>query len=222
MLKKNKKNEQEKIKEVTRWDVFKDHYKNNLAFKSFVKLMGYFIFITALLIAVAVINPENNMPSLDNETTTTTDKETLTYKDVLENVYKNEHKLKISIVANNINYKIEATNKNNVLTGYLETIEGTHKFKIQDNIIKEIKLNNEVDNPDLFKDVDVDFIIPANMVNLLVAIKSVKQVKDDITTYTYDLTKNGSTYKVTTYVSNDTLNKIEIANEVNKYEIVYE
>lgn len=207
-------------------EVFLRNYKTVPGFKALIQLLGYFLFII-IIIAVAssaTDNSETNS-SLDDTTTTTITTTTSTtkfvYKDTLEQLKSNNKVIYTSAIINGETYIIDSINKDNVLSGYYETKSGTKRFKIENNKIYEINLETAKENNELFENLDIDFIIPANLVELLINNRSIKMLEDDIVIYTYDINKNNIKYEIKTYVKDDICYKIEIDGNESNYLITY-
>lgn len=204
------------------FDVFLRNYRNVPAFKSLVQLGFYvlfiFIFIGVLAGATTDVTDEE-----ENKTTTTTQvvKEKITYKEILENVYKEKRDFKIKINLNNVSYLIEANNSNGIITGYFETPETTKRFKMSNGKILELKLDEEIENNTLFNDIDLDFVIPANLINILINNRATKMLQDDYIVYKYKIDKNNLKYEVNTYVKDEKVEKIELKENENSYVINY-
>lgn len=204
------------------FDVFLRNYRNVPAFKSLVQLGFYvlfiFIFIGVLAGATTDVTDEE-----ENKTTTTTQvvKEKITYKEILENVYKEKRDFKIKINLNNVSYLIEANNSGGIITGYFETPETTKRFKMSNGKILELKLDEEIENNALFNDIDLDFVIPANLINILINNRATKMLQDDYIVYKYKIDKNNLKYEVNTYVKDEKVEKIELKENENSYVINY-
>lgn len=208
----------------TGFEVFLRNYKTVPGFKALIKLIGYFAFIFIIII-VAGLARDTEEP-IDTDTTTTTTVATTTtpkvvYKDTLEALKANNKVIYTSAIINGETYIIDSINKDNVLSGYYETKAGTKRFKIENNKIYEVNLETSTENNTLFEHLDIDFIIPANLVDLLIKNRSIKMIEDDIIIYTYDITKNDIKYEIKTYVKDDICYKIEIDGNESNYLITY-
>lgn len=209
----------------TGYEVFLRNYKNVPGFKALIKLIGYFAFIFMIIIVAAIARDEEGVDT-DTTTTTTTVATTTTspkvvYKDTLEALKANNKVIYTSAIINGETYIIDSINKDNILSGYYETKAGTKRFKIENSKIYEINLETSTENSTLFEHLDIDFIIPANLVDLLIKNRSIKMIEDDITIYTYDINKNNIKYEIKTYVKDDICYKIEIDGNEANYLITY-
>lgn len=202
-------------------DVIKRNCNANPSFKALVKLIGYLIFIFTLMFLIIVINPqkkENNK----NQTTSTNTQKSLTYKDILEDTKTKDLNIKINVKINEDVYLIEAVNKQGIINGYLETEEGTHKFKLIDGKILENILGSEKENMGLFADLKIDFIIPANLIDLLMGNRSYKSIDGEKTIYSHEITKDDIKYAIKNTIKDDIITNIDITCENATYNIAYE
>lgn len=213
----SKKDKPKKEKKETYFSNFIEAYKTNIAFKSLVKLIGYFIFIIILMILIAIVNFNKRA---DESADPTQPENNITYKEILESVYKDNYQYKMNAIINENIYSIDVQSKDNVITGYLENVNGIYRFKIQDGAVYEINLNQEIKNNNLFSEIDLDFIITPNLIEILLNNQSIKQI-DEETIYTYNISKSGITYQIKSYVNNNVLNKIEISNDNTEITINY-
>lgn len=210
----------------TGFEVFMRNYNNVPGFKALIKLIIYFAFIFIIIVVAAGANEaENNneTPVVDGTTTTTTTTTTkkIVYKDTLEALKKDNLVIYTSAIINGETYIVDSVNKNGILTGYYENKIGTKKFKIENNKIYELALDTKTENTKLFELLDIDFIIPANLVDLLLKNRSLKVLEDDIVIYTYEINKNNIKYEIKTYVKDDICYKIEINGNEANYLITY-
>ena len=219
---KRKKNEKGEELENA-YDVFMRNYKTVPGFKPLVKLLGYFIFIGILLVLASNITTTTTTKANTDKTTTTTTTVAVpkvTYGDILNKVVEDGRSYSITVKQGDLTYVIDESIKAGVLTGYLDSAEGIKKFKIEKNVIKEILLEQETVNNELFTTLEKDFIIIPNLINVLKSNKSIKEFEDIFTIYTYTINKNNVEYKIKTYISNEKCNKITINSNTQEYLIV--
>ena len=192
----------------TGFEVFLRNYKNVPGFKALIQLAGYFLAIGIIIFVAA--GAQEATSTGDNPattTTTTTTSQKVVYKDTLEQLKANNKVIYTSAIINGETYIIDSINKDGILSGYYETKVGTKRFKIENNKI--------------YENLDLDFIIPENLVDLLIKNRSLKMLEDDIVVYTYDINKNNIKYEIKTYVKDDICYKIEIDGNEANYLITY-
>lgn len=221
---KKRKTEEENQKENF-LDVFIRNWKSVPGFRSVIKLSFYLIFIFIFIIVVNVAsnqtgtkqqNPSNMVSS------TTKPIETITYKDVLENVVKNKKDVYMEAVIDGKKAIVDAVTNDENITGYYETDKSTKKFKIENDILYEVSLDHEIENAEVLNGLNIDFIVPAKMIEILKNSIPTKMINNEEVLYNYEISIDGIAYKVTTTVKESILTNIEITSEKEKYTIVYE
>lgn len=206
-------------------DVFIRNWKNVPGFRSVIKLGLYLIFIFIFIIVVNVAgNKTGTKKQNSNNIVSSTTKaiETITYKDVLENVVKNKKDVYMEITIDGKKAIIDAVTNENNITGYYETDKLTKKFKIENNVLYEVTLDHEIENDKILNGLNIDFIVPSNMIDILKNNIPTKMINNEKVLYNYDISINNIAYKVTTTVKESVLTNIEINSEKEKYTIVYE
>lgn len=215
---KRKKNEKGEELENA-FDVFMRNYKTVPGFRTLVKLGGYLLMIVIILVLASNVDFDSTTATKDDKTTTTTTAvaKKLTYGEILDKMTTIGTSIYISVVVNESNYVVEETvNKDNV-SGYLDTVNGIKKFKVQNNNIYELTLNNETLNNTFFESLDKDFIIPANLVTYLKQNTSIKTLEGESIIYTYNVTKNTINYEIKVHVSEEKCYKVEINSDTSNY-----
>lgn len=220
MSQKNKKQIPEEEKMENFFDVFMRNYRNVEGFRIIVKLAAYVLFIIIFIVLVNVLGTNdkviNDMPT----TTTETKEKYKTYKEILDNAYREIHPYNINITINNEEYKIDAINNVDSVTGYFKTKDKTTEFKIIDNLIYEITLKEEKENAQLFNNIDYEFINIKNLILLLEKNSATKKVEAGITSYEYTIIKDNVNYQITTNVIDEELDKITITSQNANYVII--
>ncbi len=222
-----KKNNEEENQRENFLDVFIRNWKNVPGFRSLIKLGIYFLFIFVFIIVVNLAEtnngPRKNVAS-NQEISSTTKKqeETITYRDVLDNAVKSNKDIYMEITINNKKAIIDAVTHDNIITGYYETDKLTKKFKIENNILYEVSIDHEIENDKVLNGLNIDFIVTANIVDILKNNIPTKMINNDEVLYNYDISINNIAYKVTTIVKESILTNIKIENDKEKYIIVYE
>lgn len=215
-----KKNNEENYEEVEQTPgkikLFFEYYKYVPGFKALVKLCLYFIFF-AVIISVVACNHETVNQEQKKEQTEEKQPTEKTYKEMLDELINNNMQILYNITINEDIYQIDATRKEHIMNGIYRTKESIHEFRIQDNIIYEIGLNEEKENPELFTTLNLTFILPDQLVTILESNKATKMLEDGNTIYNYDI--EATKYRVE--VKNNEINKIIITSELSTYTIEY-
>lgn len=189
------------------------NYKNNKAFKALVKLILYLVFFVVI---ISVVSLGSSSTYSERETTTTTTKKTVNYKEILSHIIKDNNTFTYEITLNeNDKVIIEYSIKENVLEGVYENKEKTSKFKIEDNKVYELKMNEQIETPELFSNLNINYINIYTLFNLLDQDKALKFIEGDLTKYEY----NYEDSKITTIVKEENIQNITIHEGVNDYTI---
>ena len=202
-----------KIKEL--YNKYKEAKKDPRK-KAGMKLLGYFIFFFIIaLIANIASNIEQTNTYNKTTTTTTTTKVIDSYVEKQKDLLIDKYKINYEIKFNNEVYSINGNIENNILNGYLENNNTIKKITIKNNMIYEIKDNEEI----IF---EVDFNI--NNLNLDDIINTIKQTsafikeKDNIKTYLYELDSK----KIYINCNNEYIENIKIEEISNIYNLNFE
>ncbi len=212
-MKKNK-------KENSSWESFKYNYNNLEGFDSLVKLIIFFVIcIIIILLAKTTINSDRK--AAENRTSTTQVSETDSLKKVLDTLIKKEATVKITqgdYVAIVKNVK----EVNGEITGlFQDSSKQLKEFKISDQKVYEIVLDEEVENEELFSNVNIDFVIPSVLVGILEENKMIKTTNGDNAKYTYEYIDGEKTYNIIVSVVLNNVDLISISNDNISYEITY-
>ena len=216
---KKKKEEKFEVQEEleTPWQVFMRNYKTVPGFKELVKLIAYILFFIIFVATMSIVFA-NNKDKINRSNTTTTTSQVLKYQDVLGKLLDHsDYTCRIKI--NNNNYIINGSYGNNILTGTIETAEGIHKFKIAENNIYEVVLDNETLNNELLKDINKNILMNDVIVNIL---KNNSGTKID-NTYKYsNININDINYNIDVVVNDNKVTNIKVSCDNISYDIVYE
>lgn len=214
-MKKNEVNEEEETKQSKLSLIF-TNYKENPAFKALIKLSLYFLLFLIIIVVVSFGNTnisEENTPVEEEPTEQIV--EPKSYKEMLNDVLIDNNSLKYEIKLNEEIYMLDYTIGNNILNGIIENNKGITKFTYKDNIVYEIKLNEEKENNELFNNMNLDFINIYSLINILSNSKAMKLLNDDTTIYNYTIEES----QVTVTVSNEKINTIDITEGLNSYKV---
>lgn len=123
---------------------------------------------------------------------------------------------KFSYVVTNLDnkYYITYDYADNIESGLFESeTTSLKKFVIKDNIVYEVVLNEEKENPELFLALKLEYININSLVDLLMNSKGLKMLEDDITLYKYDI----DGVKIDVSVKSDNIVNIEIIDADTNY-----
>lgn len=214
-MKKNNE-EKEEEKKPSKISLFFLYYKNVPAFKALIKLALYFIFF-AVIISVVACNQDTIKQMDEKDKVEEKEKTSLTYKEMLDALLASDLKITYNIIVNDTEYRIDANYQEKSLSGMFRTVNEIHEFKIKDDIVYEITLNEEKENMELLNNINLTYLLPDALITYLESNKATKMLSEGNTIYNYDI--DATKYAVIT--TDDWINKIEITNELFKYVIEY-
>ena len=223
MAKKKKKQElQEDERYENYFEVFMRNYRNVPGFKALMKIVLFFALVSIMMLITYL--GKSSQRELKSTTTTTTTKVTdvnensvVNYKDALEILMKNNHEVSMVIQNNDTKYQINYSIQDNIIDGYLETIAGTHHFKVQNDIVYEINLNEEKENPNLLNEFNINYFDTTKLINSLKNEIATKQLNNDKMIYHYII--DSINYYV--ILDNNQINNIQIKTDKYEYDISY-
>ena len=207
-MKNEKENKKEQLKEL--YSKFKIAWADPRK-KAGIKLLGYLIFFIILLLFASITSHMNKYKSPTNKTTTTTtapDK----YNDKQKALLTNKQSINYVININNIEYKINGTIENNILSGYFETPNGIKKILFKDNNLYE--LNNEEESL-LESEINKNLIDLEYILNLIKQNSAIISDKEETKTYTYNIDNLGLNIIVNT--NDENITQINIKESINAY-----
>nr|MCR5483001.1 hypothetical protein [Bacilli bacterium] len=95
------------------------------------------------------------------------------------------------------------------------------EFKISEQKVYEIVLDEDIENEELFKEININFVIPSVLVGILEDTKMIKSTNGDNATYTYDYEEGENTYSIIVSIVLNKVELITIKNDDITYEITY-
>lgn len=214
-MRKKKKNNEEKLENF--FDVLLRNYRNVPGFRAIVKLLIPLIFCFIIMIVVAT--GKSSLYDTVEDTTPKTEETTkLTYRQILDKVYTDSKNYLVDIKINEAEYHLEGKIEENTITGFIENVNGIKNFKINEENIYEIKMGKEQVNPELFNEINIDYIIPEKTIKMIESYTAdTKSAEDGNTKYNYNLENQ----QINVVVSNEKVLKISIEGENYSYIIQY-
>ncbi|MDD2238268.1 MAG: hypothetical protein PHH51_00075 [Bacilli bacterium] len=184
---------------------------NHPVYKSLMKLGGYTLFfIIFFIIAVSGRNDvENHQDKNINKN--------FSYNEMKNNLINNNLKIKYHIISNN-EYYIEGTIINKIFNGTLEQDDTIKKIKIDQENIYLIEKNTEKIDESILSDINLIYIFPSNIVNIINENASIMKQNENQKIYSYTIDKKA--YSV--FTTNDAINKIIILDNSITYELEIE
>lgn len=181
--------------------------------KAGIKLLSYFIFFFLLLLIATVSNNMPQISSNNNSTTTTTQVDK--YKDKQKDLLTNKYNISYVININDVEYKINGTIDNNIVSGYLESSSGIKKIVIKDNNIYEIINEEEVI---LESEININYLDLMYIISLIKPNSAIIKDNNDKKVYEYNIDSDNIVVE-----TNETMiNKISIKNETSSYILYFD
>lgn len=205
------------------FDTFKYNYKNTPGFESGLKILMFIVFSLVLIfIAKASIASEREYKA----TTTTVTKisgQTDQLKKILDATITKEAEITIEGPNDLVTKLTNVRETDGVVTGYLKSKEkGIKEYKIRSKAIYELDgSGNEFETDDLLPKVDVNFLIPSELVRILESNRTVVNYYEDSVAYTYFVESNEVANDIKVIIKDNVVNNIFIKNEIHTYEITY-
>lgn len=185
--------------------------------KAGIKLLSYFIFFIILFLLAFITNQINKTNNINKEPDKTT-KVTDTYINKLNSLLTDKYNIEYTLNNEEKVLKIDGVLNNNQINGYLEYDNTIKKIVIKDNNIYEIV--NDVENI-INLDYDISLLNLNNLITLLKSNSPIKEVKDNISKYTYNVTYKDLSLNIVVSME-EYIKKIDITNETLKYYLIFD
>lgn len=186
--------------------------------KAGIKLLSYFIFFIILFLLAFITNQINKTNNNINKEPDKTTKVTDTYINKLNSLLTDKYNIEYTLNNEEKVLKIDGVLNNNQINGYLEYDNTIKKIVIKDNNIYEIV--SDVENI-INLDYDISILNLNNLITLLKSNSPIKEVKDNISKYTYNVTYKDLSLNIVVSME-DYIKKIDITNETLKYNLIFD
>lgn len=186
--------------------------------KAGIKLLSYFIFFIILFLLAFITNQINKTNNNINKEPDKTTKVTDTYINKLNSLLTDKYNIEYTLNNEEKVLKIDGVLNNNQINGYLEYDNTIKKIVIKDNNIYEIV--NDVENI-INLDYDISLLNLNNLITLLKSNSPIKEVKDNISKYTYNVTYKDLSLNIVVSME-EYIKKIDITNETLKYYLIFD
>lgn len=215
-MKKNKKDDLYESK----WEIFLRNYHDVPSFKALVKLAGYFLFFLVFIIVVTSNRSTGTKENAETEKSEVTENVTRTYKDILNEFRSSKKKIEVNYKIDEVLTKITAEYENNTLSGIIENTQ-TIRFKIVESEVYQVLLETETLNPEILGTIKQEFLEPNKLIDILELNQATKRIEEAKLIYQYNIDYNNTNYNIIVNVVNESVNDIEITNELETYSIIY-
>ena len=176
-------------------------------YRTLFKLGGYFLFFL-IFFSIASIGNLNNIKN-DEE-------ENISYSMMKKALASANVSIKYNISSSS-DYFLEGTIINNILIATIEDDIEMKKIKIIDDQVYLIEKNIEVKKDILLNDINITYLFPSNIINVLNNQSSVMKQSGNQKKYTYDI--EGISYVV--YINDDAVEEIIITDNEILYSLKY-
>ena len=182
--------------------------------KAGIKLLSYFIFFIILFLLAFITNQINKTNNNINKEPDKTTKVTDTYINKLNSLLTDKYNIEYTLNNEEKVLKIDGVLNNNQINGYLEYDNTIKKIVIKDNNIYD------VDNI-INLDYDISLLNLNNLITLLKSNSPIKEVKDNISKYTYNVIYKDISLNIIVSME-DYIKEIDITNETLKYNLIFD
>lgn len=186
--------------------------------KAGIKLLSYLIFFLILFLLAFITNQINKTNNNINKEPDKTTKVTDTYINKLNSLLTDKYNIEYTLNNEEKVLKIDGVLNNNQINGYLEYDNTIKKIVIKDNNIYEIV--NDVENI-INLDYDISLLNLNNLITLLKSNSPIKEVKDNISKYTYNVIYKDISLNIIVSME-DYIKEIDITNETLKYYLIFD
>lgn len=186
--------------------------------KAGIKLLSYFIFFIILFLLAFITNQINKTNNNINKEQDKTTKVVDTYINKLNSLLTDKYNIEYTLNNEEKILKIDGILNNNQINGYLEYDNTIKKIVIKDNNIYEIV--NDVENI-INLDYDISFLNLNDLITLLKSNSPIKEVKDNISKYTYNVIYKDISLNIVVSME-DYIKEIDITNETLKYNLIFD
>lgn len=186
--------------------------------KAGIKLLSYLIFFLILFLLAFITNQINKTNNNINKEPDKTTKVTDTYINKLNSLLTDKYNIEYTLNNEEKVLKIDGVLNNNQINGYLEYDNTIKKIVIKDSNIYEIV--SDVENV-INLDYDISILNLNNLITLLKSNSPIKEVKDNISKYTYNVTYKDLSLNIVVSME-DYIKEIDITNETLKYNLIFD
>lgn len=186
--------------------------------KAGIKLLSYLIFFLILFLLAFITNQINKTNNNINKEPDKTTKVTDTYINKLNSLLTDKYNIEYTLNNEEKVLKIDGVLNNNQINGYLEYDNTIKKIVIKDSNIYEIV--SDVENI-INLDYDISILNLNNLITLLKSNSPIKEVKDNISKYTYNVTYKDLSLNIVVSME-EYIKKIDITNETLKYYLIFD
>ena len=211
----SKKEVKKETKEETKKSKFKELWKSPFYNSLFKLVMWALFFLAVIIIGVISSKAGNNIRTNynidDNEEETV---EVVNYLQMKQNIVSKDQDITYKVKDYYINGKIS----NNILNATLEdNTDIIYKFKYDNEKLYQIKKNEEVENTKLLSDINLKYLLPKNIMDLIDDPKIIPIKSADEKIYSY----TANNVSVSVYLGDKSIEKIIVLDNQVTYTLEY-
>jgi hypothetical protein len=191
--------------------------------KSLKKLLIWIIALGIMIGTLYIIGLFEGIKEDNNPVDTNLNSE-LTSVEELELLINNDFKFKYIITYNDEKIIFSGEKSNSIVIGYKETQDNIIKYKIEDNKISQIILDDEIEKENIYDDLDYSIMDLNNIKSMInqISAEDIIITKEDLTTtYTYNLISDDKDLEISIIENTNSIEKIIIHYNNNSYELLY-
>lgn len=190
---------------------------------SLMVLIIWILVLALMILSVFILNAfTRNDAKIDD--ITDTEKVSLSYFEKLDKLLNSNYDFTYIVYKDDLKIKFEGANESNIIEGYKENTSGIVKYRIKDQKIYQLLIDEEIEMNNLYDDID------ASLVDLNYIVEMLKQFSENdiviteegnINIYSYDIQHNEQNIKIVVNENKDEIEKIVIEKNNEKYELMY-
>ncbi|MDD2505291.1 MAG: hypothetical protein PHF21_03350 [Bacilli bacterium] len=176
-------------------------------YRTLFKLGGYLLFFI-IFFTIASFNPKHIL--------NTNRPKVMSYSTLKEELINSNLRIKYKITSTN-NYFLEGTIIDEELLGTLEYNDELKKIKIDKDKVYIVQKNEEYIEKKIFSDINIIYLFPHNIFQILEENSSLLKISDDNKTYNYGI--DNKSYSI--FLNNNQIEKIIILDSLITYTFEY-
>lgn len=149
----------------------------------------------------------------------------LSYYDKLDTLLLKDYNFTYLITKENEKIKFEGSKTNGVIEGYKESNAGIIKYRIKDQKVYQILMEEEIEITYLYEDIDASLLDLGYVIGILKQTSEndiIIKEEEKITTYDYNLTKGEEELEISVVENEDAIEKITINRNNEIYQLQYQ
>lgn len=187
-------------------------------------LMVLIIWIVSLGLLMGIVSILNELtPHQKRETTKTEEKQQKkSIKEKLQDLRSDELLMSFRVTAKENTFKYEGTEQNSVVNGYKEDKNGIKKYRIENEKIYEIVLDQATKIDTIYEEIIIDFLDRQKLISLLLKNEEESIIDNkESSTYEYNLFYKEENVKINVVETKELIETITIESEKAEYQLTF-